>query len=295
MGPDTFRLFLAMGLPLRQLYGQTEMIGAYTIQKTDTDEVDFVSVGVPFEGVEIKIENPDANGVGEIVSKHENMFTGYYRDEAAFKVEVRDGWMHTGDVGYFDDKKRLIVLDRLKDMLTMRDGSRFSPQYIANRLKFSPYVGEAVVFGVGRDYLTALICIRFSLLSKWAEKNNIPYTSYTNLSADKQVGQLLESEVQKVNAYLPEKQRIRRFVLLFKELDIDDGEITHTRKVRRTLVNERYVSIVDALYSEDSTAKIDTEVTLEDGRKTRIQAEMDVRVLVDDKKEDAKAVLSKAS
>ncbi len=294
MGPDTFKLFLAMGLPLRQLYGQTELMGGYTSQVGDREELDFVSVGPPFRGVEVRVDDPDSNGVGEIVSKHQNMFVGYYKNEAAYKADVRDGWMYTGDVGYFDDKKRLVVLDRLQDMVTMEDGSRFSPQYIENRLKFSPHVGEAVVFGEKESYLSALVCIRFSVVAKWAEKNQIPFTSYTGLAASEKVGQLLEKEVEKVNAYLPTAHRIAKFILLFKELDVDDGEITHTRKIRRAVVNERYKEIIRTLYSDDSVAKIDTEVTYEDGRKGRIQADLKVRFLEGVRTESGKK-LSKAS
>jgi long-chain acyl-CoA synthetase len=189
---------------------------------------------------------------------------------------MRDGWMHTGDAGYFDDKGRLVVIDRLKDIAETSKGVKFSPQYIENKLKFSPYVGEAVILGAGRENLTAIICIRFSIVAKWAEKQRIPFTSYTNLSADPQTYELIAGEIRQVNQTLPEAQRIQKFLLLYKELDADDGELTRTRKVRRGVVNERYAQIVDALYENTNTAHIDTEVTFEDGRKGRIQADMSI-------------------
>lgn len=274
MGPDTFKLFLAMGIPLKQLYGQTETLGAYTLQ--DGKDLDVDTVGIPFEGTEVKIENPDPEGVGEIVTRHPNMFTGYYKNPEATEADLRDGWMHTGDAGYFDAKGRLTVIDRVKDMAETATGVKFSPQYIENKLKFSPYVGEAVILGSGRPFLTAIICVRFSIVSKWAEKNRVGFTSYTGLSADERVYELIRGEVERVNEGLPEHQRIRRFLLLYKELDADDGELTRTRKVRRGVVSERYGQLIDSLYSDVGTAQLDTEVTFEDGRRSRIQADMKI-------------------
>lgn len=274
MGPDTFKLFLAMGIPLKQLYGQTETLGAYTLQ--DGKDLDVDTVGIPFEGTEVKIENPDPEGVGEIVTRHPNMFTGYYKNPEATEADLRDGWMHTGDAGYFDAKGRLTVIDRVKDMAETATGVKFSPQYIENKLKFSPYVGEAVILGSGRPFLTAIICVRFSIVSKWAEKNRVGFTSYTGLSADDRVYELIRGEVETVNEGLPEHQRIRRFLLLYKELDADDGELTRTRKVRRGVVSDRYGQLIDSLYSDVGTAQLDTEVTFEDGRRSRIQADMKI-------------------
>lgn len=272
LGPDTFKLFLAMGVPLRQLYGQTELMGAYTLQ--DGKEVDFDTVGSPFPGVDVRISDPDASGVGEIVTRHDNMFLGYYRNAEATRADMRDGWMYTGDAGYFDDKGRLIVIDRLKDIATTAKGLRFSPQYIENKLKFSPYIAEAVILGAGRDYLTAIICIRYSIVSKWAEKKRIAFSSYTDLSNQRQIYDLIAGEVEQVNASLPEAQRIRKFLLLYKELDADDGELTRTRKVRRGVISERYGDLIDALYTDADTAHLDAEVTYEDGRKSKVKADM---------------------
>lgn len=272
MGPETFKLFLAMGVPLKQLYGQTETLGAYTLQAGN--ELDVDTVGPPFEGCEVKILNPDVEGVGEIVTRHENMFLGYFKNEEATKADLRDGWMHTGDAGFFDSKGRLVVIDRLKDIAETSTGVRFSPQYIENKLKFSPYVGEAVILGSGREFLTAIICVRFSIMSKWAEKNRIGFTSYTGLSAEPRIYEVIRGEIEHVNASLPEKQRIQRFLLLYKELDADDGELTRTRKVRRSVVSDRYGQLIEGLYSGAQTAHLDTEVTFEDGRKSRIMADM---------------------
>ena len=275
LGPDTFRFFLALGVPMRQLYGQTEMLGAYTLHTAD--DVDFDTVGVPFEGVEIRIDDPDPNGLGEVVARHANMFTGYFRnEEETSKSFAEDGWMRTGDAGFFNGKGHLVVIDRVRDMAKTVHGDRFSPQYIENKLKFSPYVAEAVVLGDGRDSLAALVCIRFSIVSKWAEKNRIAFTTYTDLSAKPEVIALLRKEVEAVNRTLAEKQRISRFLLLYKELDADDGELTRTRKVRRGVVNERYGTIIDAMYAGQKLIDVDTTITFQDGTKQRIRTKLDV-------------------
>jgi long-chain acyl-CoA synthetase len=270
LGPDTFRFFQAMGVPLRQLYGQTELAGAYTLHRPD--DVDFDTVGVGFDSsVEIRIDQPDANGVGEIVTRHPNMFQGYYRNEAASRADLRDGWMHTGDAGYFNQRGHLVVIDRIKDIATTARGERFSPQFIENKLKFSPYVAEAVILGDGRDYLSAMICIRYPVVSKWAEKNRIAFTTYSDLSAKAEIYDLIRREVMAMNASLPEFQQIRRFLLLYKELDADDGELTRTRKVRRGVVGEKYRDIIDAVYADRAEVPIDTTITFQDGTRQRIR------------------------
>lgn len=273
LGPDTFKFFLAMGVPLRQLYGQTELAGAYTLQ--DGGAVDTESSGKPFDNTEIRIEDADANGVGEIVTRHTGMFKGYFRNEAASaEVLTADGWMRTGDAGYFDKAGRLVVIDRVKDMARTSDGVRFSPMFIENKLKFSPYIGEAVVLGHGRPWLAAILCIRYSMAAKWAESRRIGFTTYQNLAANPEVERLLAGEVETVNASLPEPQRIRRFLVLYKDLDADDGELTRTRKVRRNIIDERYRQIIDAIYAGKERVHIVTEVTFEDGRKGRIEADL---------------------
>ncbi|MEK0085121.1 AMP-binding protein [Benzoatithermus flavus] len=276
LGPDTFRFFLAMGVPLKQLYGQTEAAGAYTLQRHD--EIDCDSSGVPFDDTELRILDPDESGVGEILTRHAGMFRGYFGNEAATRETLtEDGWLRTGDAGYLDEKGRLVVIDRVKDIARTSLGVRFSPQFIENKLKFSPFVGECVVLGNGRPYLTAILCIRYSMVAKWAESNRIGFTTYQNLAANPKVYDLLAAEVEKVNAALPEAQRIRRFLLLYKELDPDDGELTRTRKVRRGIIDERYGALIAAMYDERDRVRVETEVTFEDGRKGRIEADLVIR------------------
>ena len=288
IGPDTFKFFLAMGIPLRQLYGQTELMGAYTLQNPPAGEMDCETVGEPFPDCQIKILNPDANGMGEIITKHPNMFSGYFNNKKALKESIKNGWMYTGDAGFIDKKNRLTVIDRVDDIATKSDGIKFSPQNIENKLKFSPYVGEAVILGSKKPFLTAIICIRFSIVSKLAEKWQLAFTSYTGLAADKKIYDLIQSEIEKVNLNQPNNLKIEKFLLLFKELEADDGELTRTKKVRRSVINERYKSLVTSLYKNEKVANIDTEVTYEDGRKGKIKASMEIRTLAKSQKRNDK-------
>ena len=275
LGPDTFKFFQSMGVPLRTLYGQTELLGAYTLHpfgKVDPD-----TTGVPMASdIEIQIQNPDVHGVGEIVVRHPNMYLGYYKNPEASAADMEEGWMHSGDAGYFNDNKQLVVIDRIKDLAETSRGERFSPQYLENKLKFSPYIAETVVLGGGRDSLAAMICIRYSIISKWAEKNRIAFTTYTDLSSRPEVYELVRKEVEIVNASLPPAQRISRFLLLYKELDADDGELTRTRKVRRNVINEKYAGIIDAIYGGKRDIPVDTVIRFQDGTIQRIRTTLRV-------------------
>lgn len=280
MGPDSFKFFHAIGVPLRQLYGQTEMCGAYTVHHEG--DIDYDSVGFPFDNAEIKVINPDGEGVGEIVSKTVGMFTGYLDNQSAYDEDVIDGWMHTGDAGYIKESNgHLVVIDRIKDMATTTAGVSYSPQYIENKLKFSSFIGEAVILGKDRPNLAAIICIRFSIVAKWAEQQGIGFTNYTNLSAMPEVYEKVTAEIAKVNELLPEAQQIHKFILLYKELDADDGELTRTRKVRRGVVAEKYKDIIESIYSDTDSVDIDTMITFQDGSQTRIQTTLKVATLIE--------------
>jgi long-chain acyl-CoA synthetase len=275
LGPDTFKFFQAMGVPLRTLYGQTELLGAYTLHPHG--EVDPDTTGVPMaEDIEIRVDRPDVQGVGEIVVRHPNMFLGYYKNPEASAADMEDGWMRSGDAGYFNGNQQLVVIDRINDLAETSRGERFSPQYIENKLKFSPYIAEAVVLGAGRDALAAMICIRYSIISKWAEKNRISFTTYTDLASRPEVYALLRKEVETVNATLPPAQRISRFLLLYKELDADDGELTRTRKVRRGVINEKYADIINAIYRDERNIPVDTVIRFQDGTTQRVRTSLAV-------------------
>ncbi|MEH6445170.1 MAG: long-chain fatty acid--CoA ligase [Oceanospirillaceae bacterium] len=285
MGPDTFRFFQTIGVPLRQLYGQTELGGAYTVHQND--DIDYDSVGVCFDNSEIKVINADSEGVGEVIAKTVGMFTGYLDNQAAYDEDVKDGWMHTGDAGYFKDSGHLVIIDRIKDLAKTSNGLQYSPQYIENKLKFSSFIGEAVILGKDKPFLSAIICIRFSILSKWAEQRGLAFTNYTNLTTLPEVYEKLAQEVSVVNETLPDAQKINKFVLLYKELDADDGELTRTRKVRRSVIAEKYKDIIDSIYNNDEVVDIDTVITFQDGSTSRIQTQLAVETLIENTMQSA--------
>jgi len=273
LGPDVFRFFHAMGVPLKQIYGQTEIAGISCIHRDD--DIAFHTVGKPIPGTDVRI-SPD----GEILSRSASVFLGYYKNDEATRGTLRDGWLHSGDAGYLDEKSgHLVVIDRLKDVMKLADGTKFSPQFIENRLKFSPYVKEAVVVGHDRPYLTGMLCIDMGVVGKWAEKNRLSYTTYTDLSAKGEVYDLVQREVDKVNETLPAAARIRKFVLLYKELDADDEELTRTRKVRRVFVEDRYKDVIAALYGDVPEVRIDTTIRFQDGKTSHIRTTLLVRRL----------------
>ncbi|HEY7726792.1 MAG TPA: long-chain fatty acid--CoA ligase [Anaeromyxobacteraceae bacterium] len=272
LGPDVFRFFHALGVPLKQIYGQTEISGISCIHREG--DIQFHTVGVPIPDTEVRVSE-----AGEILSRSESVFLGYYKNEQATREAVVDGWLHSGDAGYLAEDGQLVVIDRLKDVMKLADGTQFSPQFIENRLKFSPYVKEAVVVGKDRPYLTAMLCIDMGVVGKWAERNRIAYTTYTDLSARPQVYDLVQAAVDEVNGTLPPAARIRKFVLLYKELDADDEELTRTRKVRRGFVEERYRDVIQALYGDAPQIAIDTTIRFQDGKTARIRTTLLVRRL----------------
>jgi long-chain acyl-CoA synthetase len=272
LGPDVFRFFHGMGVPLKQIYGQTEISGISCIHREE--DIQFHTVGTPIPGTEVRISER-----GEILSRSPAVFLGYYKNEQATREALEGGWLHSGDAGYLAEDGHLVVIDRIKDVMQLADGTQFSPQFIENRLKFSPYVKEAVVVGTGRPFLTAMLCIDMGIVGKWAEKRRISYTTYTDLSAKREVYDLVQKEVDKVNETLPAAARVRKFVLLYKELDADDEELTRTRKVRRAFVEERYREVIEALYGGRGEVAIDTTIKYQDGRSARIHTTLLVREL----------------
>jgi long-chain acyl-CoA synthetase len=272
LGPDVFGFFHAMGVRLKQIYGQTEISGISCIHREE--DIQSHTVGVPIPETEVRISEK-----GEILSRSPAVFLGYYKNEEATRTTLVDGWLHSGDAGYLAEDGQLVVIDRLKDVMKLADGTQFSPQFIENRLKFSPYVKEAVVVGHDRPYLTAMLCIDMGVVGKWAEKNRISYTTYTDLSSKAPVYDLLQQAVDEVNETLPAAARIRKFVLLYKELDADDEELTRTRKVRRAFVEERYREVIAALYGDVAQIAIDTTIKFQDGKTARIRTTLLVRQL----------------
>ncbi len=272
LGPDVFKFFTAMGVNLKQIYGQTEISGISCIHREG--DIDFDSVGKPIPETEIRISDS-----GEILSRSPSVFMGYYKNDEETAKTLSDGWLHSGDAGYFNEQGHLVVIDRVKDVMHLNDGTRFSPQFIENKLKFSPYIKECVCLGDGRDLLAAMLCIDYPNVGKWAEGRRISYTTYTDLAGKPEVLELLAKEVGKVNATLPETTRIQRFVLLYKELDADDDELTRTRKVRRAFVGERYGHVIERMYAGERDIPVDAVIKYQDGKTSRIRTTLAVRYL----------------
>ncbi|MBL8347755.1 MAG: AMP-binding protein [Rubrivivax sp.] len=242
IGEDTFVFYRALGVQLRQLYGQTESCAFNAMQ--EPSEVRLHTVGRPLPGVQARISDS-----GEILVRSGSVFQGYHRNEEATRAALEDGWLHTGDAGYLEPDGHLVVLGRLSEVVHTARGERYIPNYIENRLKFSPYVKDVAVLGKGREHLTAIVCIDKEPVGHWAELRGISYMSYADLSQKAEVVELVRAAVQHLNATLPEGLKVRRFVSLHKEFDADDGEITRTRKLRRNVVEERYAPIIEALYA----------------------------------------------
>jgi len=272
LGPDVFKFFNAMGVNLKQIYGQTEISGISCIHREG--DINFDSVGKPIPETEIRISE-----TGEILSRSPSVFLGYYKSPEETERTLADNWLHSGDAGYFTEDGHLVVIDRVKDVMHLADATRFSPQFIENKLKFSPYIKECVCLGDKRDFLAAMICIDYPNVGKWAEGRRISYTTYTDLAGKAEVLALLAKEVDKVSATLPETTRIKRFVLLYKELDADDEELTRTRKVRRAFVEERYRHVIKAMYDGAASIPIDTVIKYQDGKTSRIRTTLSIRDL----------------
>ena len=259
LGPDHLRFFHAIGVNLKQIYGQTEIAGISVLHRDG--DVKFDTVGTPLPETEVRIA-PD----GEILSRSPCVFQGYYKMPEETARTLRDGWLHSGDIGFLDSDGHLVVFDRRKDVMTLVDGGRFSPQYLETRLKFSPHLKDVWVIGDRRPFVTAVVCIDAGVTGRWAEERHIPYTTYAELSQKAEVRSLVAEVVRHVNRSLPALARILRFVNLHKEFDADDEELTRTRKLRRTFLEERYHEIVEALFSGATEVHFDTTVTYEDGR-----------------------------
>ncbi len=276
LGPDVFRFFHALGVNLKQIYGQTEVSGISVVHRDG--DIKFQTVGKPLPGTEIRIAES-----GEILTRSPAVFVGYYKNPEATAETLAGGWLHSGDAGYFDEDGHLVVIDRAKDVMVLQDGTKFSPQFIENKLKFSPYIKEAVVFGGDWPYVTAMINIDMANVGKWAENHQLAYTTYTDLAQKPEVYRLVREDVERANADLPPAARIRRFLLLHKELDADDAELTRTRKVRRRFVAERYATIIQALYGEEDHLDVETVITYQDGSQATIQTRLRIEDVFSDR------------
>ena len=261
LGPDTFRFFRAFGVNIKQVWGSTELAGLASLQPDGEADPDTVGRVIP--GAELRIAED-----GEVLIRSAAVFKGYYKQrDATRETMTGDGWLRSGDSGFVDRRGHLVIVDRAKDVGKLADGTPFAPQFVENKLKFSPFIAEAVAFGDRRPFVAALVAIDLTTVGNWAERRNLAYTSFQDLSAKREVRRLIAKEITEINASLPAAARLRRFVLLNKEFDADDNEITRTRKIRRRFVTEKYAAIIDAFYSGEAEVEVTTEITYEDGRK----------------------------
>jgi len=275
IGPEIFLFFRSLGINVKQLYGMTECSALIAIQKDGDVRLD--TVGTPLPGVEIRISEQ-----GEILVRSPGVFQGYYRNPDATRATLEEHWVHTGDAGFVDPAGHLRIIDRARDVSRLADGTMFAPKYLENKLKFSPYIREAVCIGQGRPYVTALVNIDFAAVGNWAERRGLAYTSYTDLAQKPEVYELIHGEVARVNRSLLDEEmlrgaQIRRFLILHKELDPDDEEITRTRKVRRGYIAQKYADLIEALYSDRDRVQVDAKVTYEDGRTGIVRADVRIR------------------
>jgi long-chain acyl-CoA synthetase len=267
LAPESFRFLRALGLNIKQVYGSSE---APIISFHRDGDVKFHSVG-PKGCDELAITEE-----GEIIVKDSGLFVDYYKDPEATKESLRDGWFHTGDAGYLDDDGHLIFWDRLSDLRQLKGGARFSPLYIESRLRFSPYISDAICVGGDKEYVAVLIAIDFENVGRWAERRKIPYTTFVDLSQRPEVIDLVKGEVQVVNDTLPEWSKVLKLVNLPKELDPDEAELTRTRKLRRAFVEERYSEIIEAIYEGMQELSTQVKVQYRDGTERVIQFKLEI-------------------
>jgi len=270
LGPEIFHLFQALGVNIKQAYGMTEQTAASVIHRTDDIRLD--TVGKPLPGLEFKVSD-----TGELLSRGDTIFKGYYKNPEATEEALRDGWFHSGDAALIEDDGHIIIIDRMSDVMKLGDGSKFSPQLIENKLRFSPYIIDAVVIGQERPFITVMIAIDMANVGKWAENNQIAFTTFTDISQKQETYDLIAGEVAKTNTSLPKVAKIRKFVLLYKELDADDDELTRTRKVRRKFVAERYKSIIEAMYSDVEEIHVEADIRYQDGKAFRMKTGVKIR------------------
>jgi len=269
LGPEVFLFFRALGINLKQVYGQTEC-GVSCVQRDE--QVALGTVGTPFPNVELQLALD-----GEVIVRGPCVFVGYYKNPEATASTIREGWLYSGDAAFFDHNGQLVVIDRAQDVTALANGTKFAPQFIENKLKFSPYIKEAVTIGQDRPYVAAMINIDMENVGKWAERRQVAYTTYTDLAQKPEVYELIAREVERVNRDLDEAMQIKRYVLLHKELDADDEEITRTRKVRRGFVAQKYDTIIAALYADAPEVPVTSVITYQDGRQATIETKLAIR------------------
>jgi long-chain acyl-CoA synthetase len=269
ISPDVIGFFRTIGLNLKQCYGLTEAGGIFQIQPDD--QVKLETVGKPVPGVQVRI-----SGDQEVLVRSGSVFSGYYQDFQATEAAFQEGWLRTGDAGYIDKDGHLLIIGRKEEIIRNKGGDAFSPDFIETRLKFSPYIKEAVVFGEGRPYITLMVNIDFGNVGVWAEERMIPYTTYMDLSQQPAVAELITGEIRKVNEQLPEVMKVRKFFLLYKLLDADDEELTRTGKVRRRFVYGLYLKLIESMYRDQAEVDVKAKVQYRDGQIGKVETRVKI-------------------
>jgi long-chain acyl-CoA synthetase len=269
ISPDVIGFFRAIGLNLKQCYGLTEAGGIFQIQPDD--QVKLETVGKPIPGVQVRL-----SGDQEVLVRSEAVFSGYYQDFKATEAAFQEGWLRTGDAGFIDKDGHLLIIGRKEEIIRNKSGDAFSPDFIETRLKFSPYIKEAVVFGEGRPYITLMVNIDFGNVGTWAEERMIPYTTYMDLSQQPAVVELISAEIRRVNEQLPDVMKVRKFFLLYKLLDADDEELTRTGKVRRRFVYGLYLKLIEAMYRDQAEVDVKAKVQYRDGQIGKVETRVKI-------------------
>ena len=272
LGEDTFKFIGALGIKLRQVYGSSEggMISGH-----QEDDIRVATVGSPLPGVAVKV-----NEEGEILVKSEYAFTQYYKNPEATAKALRDGWWYSGDAGTVDDHGHVIFMDRVSELGALRSGDKYAPQYIESGLRFSTYIKDAMAVGdKTRDFVTAMVIIDFENVGRWAEMNRVPYTTFTDLSQKEEVGRLIRADMERVNDALPEVSRVKRYVLLHKEFDPDEADLTRTRKLKREALEKRYCELIEALYDGREEIEVEAEITYQDGKKGKLRTSLKIHTM----------------
>jgi long-chain acyl-CoA synthetase len=270
LSPDAFRFYHAMNLPLKSLYGTTEG-GALTGAKND--DIRLETVGPPHEGTVVKITDE-----GELVYRQPGVFVGYYKDPDKTAKVLKDGWFHSGDSGFIREDGHIVFEDRVKDLIQLASGNKLAPQSIESRLRFSPYIKDAwVLGGPKRDYASAIIIINYNSVGRWAGQRRVTYSTFAELSQKPEVYELVKRDIDRINRTLSPDCRVRKYVNLHKEFDPDEGELTRTRKLRRTFLEERYRELIDAIYSDKMEVSIESRVRYRDGRMGTTKTNLSIR------------------
>jgi len=272
ISPDVIGFFRAFGLNLKQCYGLTEAGGIFQIQPDG--EVKLETVGRSLPGTEVRLSEDQ-----EVLVRSESVFAGYFNDFKSTDEVFREGWLRTGDAGYIDGDGHLLIIGRREEIMRNKEGDAFSPDFIETRLKFSPFIKEAVTFGEGKPYITALVNIDMGNVGNWAEERMIPYTTYTDLSQQEPVKQLIRAEMEKVNRQLPDFMKVRKFILLYKMLDADDEELTRTGKVRRRFVYGLYLKLIEAMYGREAAVDVRSKIRYRDGQVGTIETRIGIVTL----------------